>query len=67
LRLHLREELTGRLTEWLEAARIDVALLGLPCACGSASTVPVGRDEFMAALPRDQSSTSPGRGCPALC
>jgi LysR family hydrogen peroxide-inducible transcriptional activator len=53
LRLHLREELTGRLTEWLEAARIDVALLGLPCACGSASTVPVGRDEFMAALPRD--------------
>jgi LysR family hydrogen peroxide-inducible transcriptional activator len=53
LRLHLREELTGRLTDWLEEARIDAALLALPCACGSASTVPVGRDEFLAVLPRD--------------
>lgn len=52
LRLHLREELTGRLTDWLEEARIDAALLALPCACGSASTVPVGRDEFLVALPR---------------
>jgi LysR family hydrogen peroxide-inducible transcriptional activator len=52
LRLHLREELTGRLTEWLEEARIDAALLALPCACGDAATVPVGRDEFLVALPR---------------
>jgi len=52
MRLHPREELTGRLTEWLEAARIDAVLLALPCACGAASAVPVGRDAFMAALPR---------------
>jgi len=52
MRLHLREELTGRLTDWLEEARIDAALLALPCACGSASTVPVARDEFLATLPR---------------
>jgi LysR family transcriptional regulator, hydrogen peroxide-inducible genes activator len=51
LRLQLREEPTGRLIDWLEEARIDAALLALPCACGSASTVPVGRDEFLAALP----------------
>ena len=53
LRLLLREELTTRLTDWLEEARIDAALLALPCACGGASTTPVGRDEFVAALPQD--------------
>jgi LysR family hydrogen peroxide-inducible transcriptional activator len=53
LQLHLREELTGQLTDWLAEARIDAALLALPCVCGSASTVPVERDEFVAALPRD--------------
>jgi len=53
LKLLLREELTTRLTDWLEEARIDAALLALPCACGSASTVPVGRDAFVAALPQD--------------
>lgn len=51
LRLLLREELTARLTDWLAEARIDAALLALPCACGDAATVPVGRDEFLAALP----------------
>jgi len=53
LRLHLREDLTTRLTDWLDEARIDAALLALPCACGGASTVAVGRDAFMVALPRD--------------
>ena len=52
LRLLLREELTGRLTDWLDEARIDAALLALPCACGTASTIPVARDEFVVALPR---------------
>jgi LysR family hydrogen peroxide-inducible transcriptional activator len=51
LRLLLREELTGRLTDWLAEARIDAALVALPCACGDAATVPVGRDEFVVALP----------------
>jgi LysR family hydrogen peroxide-inducible transcriptional activator len=52
LRLQLREELTGRLVPWLEEARIDAMLLALPCACGDASTVMLGRDEFLAAVPR---------------
>ena len=58
LQLQLREELTFRLTEWLEEARIDAALLALPCACGGAATVPIGRDAFVAALPRDHPLTS---------
>jgi LysR family transcriptional regulator, hydrogen peroxide-inducible genes activator len=51
LRLHLREELTARLVDWLSEARIDALLLALPCACGGAATVPLERDEFLAALP----------------
>ncbi len=52
LRLHLREELTGPVSASLEVARIDVALLALPCGRGGLSTVPVGRDEFVVALPQ---------------
>jgi LysR family hydrogen peroxide-inducible transcriptional activator len=51
LRLLLREELTTHLIDWLAEARVDALLLGLPCACGDAATVPIGRDEFLAALP----------------
>ena len=61
LRLLLREDLTGRLTDWLEEARIDAALLALPCACGNASTVSVGRDEFLVAVPRDHALAARSR------
>ena len=52
LRLYLREDLTPRLVEDLENARLDVLLLALPCACPGAESLAVARDEFLAALPQ---------------
>ena len=52
LRLYLREDTTARLVERLEASRLDVLLLALPCDCGTAEAQPVGRDEFLVALPQ---------------
>ena len=51
LRLFLREDTTARLVERLNANRLDVLLLALPCDCGGADTLPVARDEFLVALP----------------
>ncbi len=51
LRLFLREDTTARLVDRLEANRLDVLLLALPCDCASASVAPVARDEFLVALP----------------
>ena len=51
LRLFLREDTTDRLVEGIEAGRIDVALLALPCAQGKAETLEVVRDPFLVALP----------------
>lgn len=53
LRLYLREDLTDHLVERLRSRRLDLLLLALPCACAGASTLPVARDEFVAALPSD--------------
>ena len=51
LRLWLREDLTERLVEGLEAGRLDLLLLALPCECGSAETFALAEDPFLAALP----------------
>jgi LysR family hydrogen peroxide-inducible transcriptional activator len=51
LRLFLREDTTARLVDRLEANRLDVLLLALPCDCGAAEAMPVARDEFLVALP----------------
>ena len=51
LRPYLREDTTARLVERLEASRLDVLLLALPCDCGGADALPVARDEFLVALP----------------
>ncbi len=51
LKLWLREEQTERLLEGLEAGRLDVLLLALPCDCGRAETLPIAHDAFWAALP----------------
>jgi LysR family hydrogen peroxide-inducible transcriptional activator len=51
LRLFLREDTTPHLIEGLGAGRLDVALLALPCSCQGFETLPVIRDDFMAALP----------------
>lgn len=53
LRLHLREDTTAHLVERLEANRLDVLLVALPCDCGGADAAPIARDEFLVALPRD--------------
>jgi LysR family transcriptional regulator, hydrogen peroxide-inducible genes activator len=53
LQLHLREDTTAHLVERLEANRLDVLLLALPCDCGSADASPVARDEFLVAMPHD--------------
>jgi LysR family transcriptional regulator, hydrogen peroxide-inducible genes activator len=50
LRLFLREDTTARLVDRLNANRLDVLLLALPCDCGGADALPVGRDEFLVAL-----------------
>ena len=51
LRLFLREDTTDRLIARLDAGRLDLLLLALPCECGTADTMPVLRDEFLVALP----------------
>jgi LysR family hydrogen peroxide-inducible transcriptional activator len=51
LRLFLREDTTERLLDRLRGNRLDVALLALPCACGTSETLAVMRDPFLAALP----------------
>jgi LysR family hydrogen peroxide-inducible transcriptional activator len=51
LRLFLREDTTAKLVERLDANRLDVLLLALPCACAGAAVAPVAQDEFLLALP----------------
>lgn len=51
LRLFLREDTTANLVARLEANRLDLLLLALPCDCGSADALPVAQDEFLVALP----------------
>jgi LysR family transcriptional regulator, hydrogen peroxide-inducible genes activator len=59
LKLWLREDTTARLVDRLAASRLDVLLLALPCDCGSAETLPLAQDEFLAAV-------SPGHPLAAL-
>ncbi|MBN8927866.1 MAG: LysR family transcriptional regulator [Rhodospirillales bacterium 69-11] len=51
LRLFLREDTTANLVNRLEANRLDVLLVALPCDCGAADALPVVQDEFLVALP----------------
>jgi LysR family hydrogen peroxide-inducible transcriptional activator len=51
LKLWLREDTTARLVDRLEASKLDVVLVALPCDCGGADTVTLARDEFLVALP----------------
>jgi LysR family hydrogen peroxide-inducible transcriptional activator len=52
LKLYLTEDQTARLVEGLQAGRLDVLLLALPCACATADTMVLWRDEFSVAVPR---------------
>ncbi len=51
LRIYLREDTTERLLDRLGGGALDLALLALPCACAGSETLPVARDDFLAALP----------------
>src|SRR5215469_8111523 len=51
LRLHLQEDTTARLVERLDANKLEVLLLALPCECGGSDVQPIVRDEFLVALP----------------
>ena len=51
LRLWLREDQTARLVAQLEAGRLDLLLLALPCDCAAAEQVAIAADPFVLALP----------------
>lgn len=51
LRLWLREDQTERLVAQLDAGRLDLLLVALPCTCGDAETLAIAADPFLAALP----------------
>lgn len=51
LRLWLREDLTDRLVAGLEAGRLDLLLLALPCA-GALETLALAEDPFSVVLPQ---------------
>lgn len=51
LQLLLREEQTPRLVESLAAGRIDAALIALPVASDALTSVEVGSEEFVLAVP----------------
>ncbi len=51
LRLWLREDIAERLVEGLEAGRLDLLVVALPCACGDAQTLSIATDPFSFACP----------------
>ncbi len=53
LKLYLREERTAVLVDELQAGRLDLVLLALPCDCGAADRAPLFRDPFLLACPPD--------------
>jgi len=53
MRLHLREDLTGRLIEALRARTIDAALIALPYQAQGITSVPIAEDEFLFLCPED--------------
>jgi LysR family hydrogen peroxide-inducible transcriptional activator len=61
LRLQLQEDTTTRLVERLDANKLDVLLLALPCACGGSDVQAVARDEFLVALPKGHRLASQAR------
>ena len=51
LRLFLREDLTERLLDQLDAGLLDIVILAQPCSCGRAEVLPLAQDDFFVALP----------------
>ncbi len=51
LKLYLREDMTERLMTQLDAGKLDLLLLALPCDCAAAEVEPIAPDPFLLALP----------------
>lgn len=51
LRFFIREDLSDRLLDQLEAGQLDLLILAFPYECGNAETLNVARDDFLVALP----------------
>lgn len=51
LKLYLREDMTERLMAQLDAGKLDLLLLALPCDCAAAEVEPIAPDPFLLALP----------------
>lgn len=51
LRLWLREDTSERLAEGLDAGRLDLLLIAVPCDCGHVETETIAEDPFLVALP----------------
>ena len=55
LQVYLREDMTGRLLEQLEAGKLDLLLLAIDLDLGSVETLPLFSDPFVLAVPaRDE-------------
>lgn len=52
MKLVLVEDQTARIVDQLESGALDLLLLALPCDCGSAETMDLFEDEFLATLPK---------------
>jgi LysR family hydrogen peroxide-inducible transcriptional activator len=52
LKLVLVEDQTARIVDQLDSGALDVLLLALPCDCGSAETMDLFEDEFLATVPK---------------
>jgi len=58
LRLVLIEDQTARIVDQLDSGALDLLLLALPCDCGSADTMDLFEDEFLATLPKSHALAS---------
>ncbi len=58
LKLFLREDLTERLLDQLDAGLLDILILAQPCDCGKAEVETLSRDDFLVALPPDHVLTA---------
>lgn len=52
MKLVLVEDQTARIVDQLESGALDVLLLALPCDCGSAETLDLFEDDFLATMPK---------------
>ncbi|MBM3534808.1 MAG: hydrogen peroxide-inducible genes activator [Alphaproteobacteria bacterium] len=65
LKLVLVEDQTARIVDQLGTGALDVLLLALPCDCGTAETMELFEDEFLATMPKAHALASEAEVPPA--